>query len=153
MLALLLAATLSTELPMIDVFRAEVHSAAVLFDIEEPAVKIVRQENPTWDRWAWVWRECDPSWKPKCRPVIYVREDVLAFFGYDSVRVLAFHEMVHVRNRDHLRDIWERTDAAALEVQRKEHAKIAEEVYRHFDRKTAVILGIQLRRWNARWGK
>lgn len=138
---------------MLELFTSEVQKDSARFGIPPPRVELVRVA-PTWDAWAWTSVYCPPNESVAfCDTVISVRYDVLAFFGYDAVRLLALHEVIHARDGDQFRVEWYRTDPAAIAYQRRRHAQIVAEVDRSFDTRVLAAASRQVKLWNARWRK
>jgi hypothetical protein len=144
---MILALLLSTY-PMLAVFEGEVKAQAARLGIEAPRVLVV-QPLPRPDRWAWV-GQCDSL---PCPGVIYVRRDVLTFLGYDSLRMCALHEVLHIWRGDNLDPRWVLTTPDALRYQEKVHEKIADEVVRHYDQGTRDAAARDIYRWRQRWAK
>lgn len=152
MFSLALSVALFAQTPNAELFRREVQARAQEFDTELPEVSVVHLDHPTRDRWAWTYRICQDAGQTDCAPAIYVRDDVLAFFSYDVIRMLAMHEMIHVRNRDWIPgSVWDRSDPEAMRMQESEHRRIMREVVADFDDTALQIARAQVEAWNRRF--
>lgn len=141
MIALLLAAAL-TPPPMYGFFVEEVGRQAAAMGMNAPDVRIayapVQLEA---ESWAWV-VPCD---RPCHQALVIVKADVLRYLGYDGVRVLVRHELVHIRRQDHTDPLWLDESPAARDRTAERHREIELEVRKAFDKATLETAAVEIR--------
>lgn len=135
--------------PMLAVFEAEVRAQSTRLGIEPARVEIVAPLQRR-DRWAWV-GQCRQA--SACDVVIYVRTDVLQWVGYDAIRMVAYHEVLHLWRGDNLDSRWTLETPEALKYQENVHAEIEKRLIRQFDPDTVDAAARDVWRWNQRWAR
>lgn len=106
---------------MLTFFEGEVRARAAQEGIPTPPVVVVNVTDPTDERWAWV-DFCPVGFE--CPNTIEIRQDVLDTLGEATMKVIALHEVLHIKFRDH---VGERTDRQMEQC----HARL----YKHMEGK------------------
>lgn len=141
MIALVLAATL-TPPHMFGYFVDEMKRQAIEMRMSRPPDVMIdfRPVELEGESWAWV-VPCDRE----CQPLVIVKADVLRVLGYEGVRVLVRHELVHIRRQDHLDPEWLDLSKAGRSRTRWKHLAVELEVRQAFDKTTLEAAATEVR--------
>lgn len=125
---------------MLSFFQGEVARQSQAVGLPSPPPVEVSQWRADYKPWAWV-EDCAPGFE--CANRIFIREDVLQLMGYDTMRVLALHEVLHVKYGDN-RGLSEKQ-------MRRQHERIWKEIDKRLDADCRRAARAEANWWRRSW--
>lgn len=128
---------------MLSFFQDEVYRRSTEANIPTPTIVATAHGTDKAMPWAWI-APCAVGFE--CNDTIFIRMDVLNLMGFDTMRVLALHEVLHLKYADNA--VW---GSLSEKEKLKRHQRIWDEIERTLDADAKRAARAEANWWRRRW--